>query len=264
MSELLVPLDLAPAPYILADSGFLATLAQVEEQTAALKVTDAHSAQVAASLQVKLTQAGKDLEATRISLSRPFLEAQRKIADVARGPAARIEQAKSALKTQLAAYDAEQRRLAAEAEKARQAEIRRLDEIRRKEIAAEMLRIKEAEEAAKAAMAAVPPEEVGLCLDDDEPAAPPPKTETQRALENLQHAPVVATPKPVGVAMRVTLQATVTDVGLLPDLFVERVPKLAAIRSTYCSGWSEGKSLPEVPGVRFEVKREPVAQGRRF
>lgn len=263
MSELLVPLEIAPAPYVLADSKFLATLENVEGQIARLQVCDGPSAQVAADLQVRLTQAGKKLEEARKELTAPFRAAAEKIMEISRGPAGRIEQAKSALKAQLAAYDAEQRRIAAEAEKARQAEIRRLDAIRKAEIAAELAKIKEAEEAAKAAMAAVPPEEAGMCLDDDEPT-PPQKTETQRALENLQHAPVVAAPRPVGVTMRVTLQATVTDVNLLPDLFVERVPKLAAIKSTYCTGWSEGKPLPEVPGVRFEIKREPVAQGRRF
>lgn len=264
MSELLVPLEIAPAPYVLADSKFLATLESVEGQIARLQVCDGPSAQVAADLQVRLTQAGKKLEEARKELTAPFRAAAEKIMEISRGPAGRIEQAKQTLKAQLAAYDAEQRRIAAEAEKKRQAEIKRLDDIRKAEIAAEMARLKAAEEAARAALAAVPAEEVGMCLDDDEPPAPPVKTETQKALETLQHAPVVAAPKPVGVTMRTTLVPIVVDAALLPDIFVERVPKLAAIRSTYCSGWAEGKPLPEVPGVRFEVKREPVAQGRRY
>lgn len=262
-TELIVPLDLAPAPYVLANSGFLATLAKVEEQAAALTVTDADSAQAAAELQIRLTNAGKELERQRVELARPFLDAQRKIADAARGPAGRIETTKNLLKKQLADYDAEQRRKAAEAEKARQAEIRRLDALRQAEIDKEVARLKEVERLAAEARASLPPEEVGECLDEDDPT-PPPKTEVQRQLEAVQHAPVVAEPKPSGIVFKTTLVAIVEDAAKLPDQFVERVPKLQAIRALYCVGWQEGKAIPVVPGCRFEVKRDAVSSGRRF
>lgn len=261
-TELIVPLDLAPAPYILANSGFLATLAQVEEQVSTLNIHDAESDQLAATLLVRLTTAGVQLEKTRKELTAPFRAAADKIMEVSRGPAGRIEAAKVALKKQQSTYNEDQRRKAAEAERVRQAEIRRLDDLRKAEIAAEMKKIKEAEDAAKAALAAVAPADLGMCLDDDEPVAPPPKTEVQRALETLQHAPVVVAPKPVGVTMRVTLVPTITDVMALPEPFVERVPKMAAIKAVYTVGWTEGKAIPECPGVKFTVNREPVSSGR--
>ena len=116
------------------------------------------------------------------------------------------------------------------------------------------------------AKAAAPSAPAGLDLDDDEPAPEVvvPKTETQKAIETLQHAPVVAAPKPVGVTFRTTLEATVTNVDLLPEPFVTRTPKLAAIKATFCTGWTPERAMPECPGVRFEVKREPVASGRTY
>jgi len=261
-TNLIVPIDLAPAPYILADPGFLATLAAVEGQATALKVTDAATAQQAATLQIKLTTAGKDLEKMRQELTAPFLSAQRKIAEVAREPAARIEAAKVSLRKQLTAYDEEQRRIAAEAERAKQAELARLEKLRREEEAREILRQKAEEKtAAEAAAKIAPNAEAGMCLDDDT-VTPPQMTETQKAIEALKHTPVVAAPKPAGITYRTTLLVTVTDINLLPDQFVERTAKMAAIRATYCSGWAEGKPLPVVPGCKFEALRTAVSTGR--
>lgn len=256
-SELIVPISLAPAPYILADPAFLTTLATVEQQAASLRVTDAASAQAAATLQIRLTTAGKDLEKMRQELTAPFLAAQRKIADVAREPAARIEAAKVSLRKQLTAYDEEQRRLAAEAERVRQTELRRLELVRQEEERKEAARLAEIQRRADEAAAAN--REVPVDFDAEVPA---PKTETQKAIEAIKYAPVAVAPKPAGISFRVTLVAVVTDVALLPDAFVERTPKLAAIRATYCSGWKEGQALPVVPGVRFEVQRTAVSTGR--
>jgi hypothetical protein len=262
--ELIVPIDVGPAPYTLASASFLSALESVEAQTASLRITDVASAQTAATLQQRLTEAGKLLEQERVRLTQPFLLAQRKIAEVAKGPANRIEVAKSALKAALTNYDAEQRRLAAEEERKRQAELARLAAIRQKEIDAEEAKQREAEriqrEAVEAARKAAPAAPAGMDLDDPEPVVVA-KTAVQKQLETLQHAPVVAAPRPVGVTFRTTLEAVVVNVDLLPEPFITRTAKLAAIKATYCTGFVEGRALPVCPGVRFEVKREPIARG---
>ena len=265
-TSLLVPIDLAPAPYELATSKFIAALTDAETQAAALKVTDATSAQAAAMLQGRLTEAGKLLEAERVRLTAPFLAAQRKIAEVAKGPQNRIEAAKGTLKAALTAYDAECRRQAAEAERKRVAEIARLEAIARDEAKAKA--DAEAAELRKAAEMAAQAEAAGISLgenlDEDEPVAPPVKTATQKAIEVLQHAPVVAAPKPAGVTFRTTLVPVVTDINLLPEPFVEKTAKMRAIISTYCAGWVEGRAIPVVSGVRFDVKRDAVSSGRTW
>ena len=114
-----------PMPLILADQDFLSSLASVESKVAALRVTDAESAQAAATLQGRLTTAGKMLEATRVALKRPYLEIERKIDEVAEGPRVRISVAKRTLADAITVYDQEQRRIAAERELERQAEIQR-------------------------------------------------------------------------------------------------------------------------------------------
>lgn len=101
--QLTVPLDLAPAPYVLANTSFLTTLSQVEEQVDKLNIHDAESNQLAASLLVRLTTAGVQLEKTRKELTAPFRAAADKIMEVSRGPRDRIENAKSALKARQSA-----------------------------------------------------------------------------------------------------------------------------------------------------------------
>lgn len=259
-TELHVVLDLPPAPLVLADSKFLAALAEVEANVASLAVTDAASAQAAANLQTRLTKAGSALEAARKQLKQPFIEAGRRIDAVAVEPANRIEAAKTRLKSALAAYDAEQQRIAREAEEARQRELRRLEAIRRAEEETARKRQAEIEEAArKAAAASAAPI---LDIEDDEPPAAPVKTETEKAIEAVKYAPPVVAARPAGITYKTTLVATVVDVNKLPDVFVEKIAKLRAIQSTFCTGWKEGATLPECAGVRFEVKREAVSTGR--
>lgn len=255
-----VAVVLPPAPYALATSGFLSTLAQVEAEIAALKVTDGPSAQACANIQTRLTSAGSALEKQRKALKEPFIEAGRAIDRAAAAPGERIEAAKQQVKRLLTAYDNEQRRLQAEAERARLAEIARLQKIADDEAAAakaEADRIA-AELAAKAGVTPVAEE-----WDEEVPAPPVVKTETQKAIETLTHAPAVVAPRPAGVAFRTVLVATVTDVNKLPDCFVVKTANLAAIRATFCSKWSEGQALPVLDGVKFEMDRQPVATGKR-
>lgn len=262
-------LILPPAPYTLATAGFLATLATVEIEIAEATITDAASAQTVANIQSRLTAAGQALEKQRKALKDPFRLAGEAIDAAARAPADRIEKAKQAVKSKLSAYDTAERAKAAEAERVRQLEINRLAKIRQAEIDAEMAKLRGAEriqrEAAEAALKNAPAAVAGLDLDDEypEPVAIP-KTEAQKALETAQHAPVVVAPKPAGVTFRVTLVPVVKDVNLLPEAFVTKEPKMRALISTFCSGWSEGRALPVVAGVEFQVKREPVSSGRGY
>ncbi len=259
-ASLEVVLTLPPAPLVLASAGFLTTLSQVEAEIAAMAVTDGPSAQAAANTQTRLTQAGSTLEKQRKALKEPFLEAGRAIDAAAQAPAARIEAAKGKVKRLLADYDAAERAQAALAEKARLAEIARLQKIAADEAAAEKART-DAIAAELAAKAVSAPAAEEWDAAPEEPA-PVQKTETEKRIEALVHAPAVVAPKPAGVSFRTTLVATVTDASKLPDVFVDRVPKLAAIRSLYCVKWQEGQAIPVLEGCKFEVKREPVSSGR--
>ena len=258
-SELQVPITLPPAPHILANTSFLTTLAQVEKQVEELHVIDATTAQAAADLTTRLTSAGNQLEKTRKTLKQPFIEAGRAIDAAAEGPSRRIDDAKRRLKDSLAAYHAEQQRLAEEAERKRQAELRRLEDLRRKEEEAERQKQAEIAEAARKAAESAKVDVVDI---DDEPAEPAPKTEVQKQLEAVAYAPVVAPAKPVGVSYRVFLSFVVEDVNKLPEVFVEKTAKVAAIRATFCNGWKEGEPMPVCDGVRFEVKRDVMSTGR--
>jgi hypothetical protein len=261
--QLIVEAATPPAPLILASSGFLNTLASVEEDVAALKITDQTSYKLAATLQVRLTSAGSALEKQRVALKSPFIEIGRKIDEAAKFPANRIEAAKNSVKRAIAAYDAEQQRLAAEAERKRQEELAKLEAARAEELRLEEERRQQLEAEAKAAAAKAPVATAApLDFDEPEPAPEPPKTETQVALETLQHTPVVAPVRPAGISFKITLVPVVVDLKQVPDVFVERTVKLRAVISTFCQGWREGDELPVCPGVRFDVKKEPVSTGR--
>lgn len=255
--QLTVVMPLPAMPLVLADEVFMATLASVEKQIEVMKVETLTEAQEAANLQVRLTTAGKKLNAARIALNKSLADGIAKINDAARGPDGRIEAAKDRLKLLIGAFDAEQRRIAAEAEQKRRDELTRLENQRMAEQAA--LDKKAAELAAVAAEAAKKSAPI-FEMDFDE--GPPPKTETQKAIEAIQHAPAVVAPKVAGLAFKVRLVANVVDATLLPEMFVERVAKLLAIQQTFCTGWKEGAPLPICPGVKFEVKREAVSTGR--
>lgn len=254
-----VEIVLPEAPHTLATPGFLATLAEVEKQIASMAVADPASAQAAADLQSRLTRAGSDLEKQRKALKEPFIAAGRAIDEAASGPASRIEIAKGSIKRLLTAYDAEQRRIAAEAERKRQEELQRLREQQLREEAE--LRQKAAEAARIAAELAKANEEPPMEFDDS-PPPPDPAIETARRIAELQKAPAVVAPKPVGVVFRTTLLATVTDVSKLPDMFVTKTANVRAIAATFCSGYKEGQPLPVCAGVEFRVDKQPVSTGR--
>lgn len=249
-----------PSPLRLAQPAFLSSIKECETQIATLKITDTASAQLAATLQARLTTADKMLEATRKKLKDPVLEQGRKIDEAARAPAARIQAAKTALSRAQVAYMDEQQRIAQRIERERQAELQRLERIRLAEESEAKRKTDElALQAAEAAKKSKAPE---IDIDDDEPAAPPPKTETEKAIETLKHTPAVLPAKSAGVAYKVRLIHRVESVALLPEPFVTKTANDAAIRATYCSGWKEGDPIPTVPGVRFEVDKQVVSTGK--
>lgn len=257
----LVPL---PAPLRLATTGFITGLKEVEARIATLKIVDQETAQEAADLLVRLTAAGKVLEETRVRLTQPVLEQQRKINALAKAPQDRIDRAKRALQIAATAYDNEQRRISEAAEAARKKELLRLQLIKLEEDKAARLKAQKLAEEAEAA-AALRAEQnrpaPAIFMDFGEEEAPQ-KTETEKAIEAVQFAPAVVAPKPAGIAFRTVLVPTVTDVKALPDLFVTRVPNIAALRATFCNGYKEGEPLPECAGVRFEIIKSPVSTGR--
>lgn len=251
-----------PSPLRLAQPAFLSSLRECETQIASLKITDAPSAQLAATLNSRLTTAGKMLEDTRAKLKAPVLEQGRKIDEAAKAPAARIATAKATLQRALTAYDQEQQRIALNAEIARRKELDRLEKLRLAEEAAARAKTEElARLAAEAAKKATAPA-LEVDFDDDVPAEPPPKTEIEKQIEQVKHAPAAVVERPAGTTYRVSLRHTVTDVKALPEPFVIRTANDMAIRAAFCAGYVDGAPLPECPGVKFHVERTAVSTGR--
>lgn len=260
-----VVLTLPPAPLVLATGGFLSSLAAVEAELAATtSLTTQEAAQQCATIQSRITTAESILEKQRKALKAPFKAAGEAIDAAAAEPFARLAAAKQRVKSLLTAYDEALRIKAANEERARQAELKRLSDIAAAEkaeadrqaaaIAADLAA------KAEAARAAMP--DIEVMEMDDEPPAPVQKTETEKAIERLQHAPVPVAPKPVGIAFKVTLIPTVVDIAKVPDIFVTRTANMQALRSTFCTGFSEGQVLPTCAGVEFIIKREPVSTGK--
>lgn len=262
----------APAPHlplILCTGGFMATLATVEAQTKELAVIkDAVGNQSAANLLSRATKAGTDLNRQRLELVRPYQDQIDAINLLAKQPGARLDAVKASLKVSQTNFVAEQRRLAEDAERARQAELRRLESIRLQEEAAAKKKAEEiAEQVRKVQEAA---KSAGLPLEteleteiwDELPPEVPQKTETERQIEAIKFAPAVVVAKAAGVREVTSLVPFVTDVNKLPDIFVEKTAKIAVIRSVYCAGHKKGDALPVLDGCRFEEQTTTVSTGR--
>ncbi len=249
-------------PLVLANQAFLTTLADVEAQVGSLKIVDAQTAQFAANLQIRLTEAGKKLEATRLQLKRPFIDISAKIDATARVPADRIEKAKAALRNAQVDWDAHQRKIAADAEAARQKELERLEKLRREEEAEAKRKTDELARIAAAAAAAnkAPVEEIEF--GDDAPDEPAPKTATELEIERVKFAPAPVVEKPAGITFRVSLRHLVENLAVLPETFVNKTANDTAIRATFCNGYRDGEPLPSCPGVKFWVERTPVSTGK--
>jgi hypothetical protein len=277
----IVPIVVSQEPCVLLEQTFMARLTEIENLAAKIRITDDASAKEVAEVQQWLTTTGNALEKARESHIRPFLDAQKAINTAAKGPASRILLAKIVVNTQLIAWDTLQKKLAAEkeakrladlaAEEAtRKAEIARLQKIADAEKAAAEKRAQELLDAQKAAEAAKPPEPACDIDLDDEPVeeiAPPApvKTETEKALENLKHAPAVISepitaPKIQGMTFRESLKLVSCDVQQLPEAFVILEPDMVKIRAIYCTPWQKGQPIPQLPGATFEIVKTPVSR----
>lgn len=259
MNDLTVPIQQAPAPYVLLSGTFIAELEKLEALARDIKVSTPEQAQQAADFQAKLTTAGRELEKMRVELTAPFLKAQRQIAEVAKAPAGRIEVAKNALKAKLVAFDDAERARVAEQERLRQQELKRLEAQRLKEEQEQAKRLAEIAEKARQQSAATVEE-----FDDGEPIeVVTPKTEVEKRIEAFtSNTPPPIAFKVAGITMKSTLSIEGVDIRKLPDAFVERTANMAAIRSVYCTGWKEGDPLPVCAGVTFKINRTAVTTGR--
>lgn len=288
-TALVVKADLPPAPFQIADANFMAALAAIEAEVVDLKITDAASDQLAVDLQSKLTKTGVALNEFRLGLTRPLEAAQKAIKAAADVPLNRIELAKNQLKIARVRYDDQQRRIAVEAERVRQAEIDRQEKIRQSELARlEAVRVAEEKETARiveenrreglrlvaeiaakneaARLAGLPvpvePEVLDFC--DEEPPEPV-KTETEKAIEALKFSPTVVAPvpiapKPKGAYFKTTLRLVSTDPLKLPEQFVIRSANEKALRAVFCGPWQEGQPIPSIPGAVFEIVKDSVTR----
>lgn len=280
---------------MLADQAFMSTLAERERRILELDITDSSGAQVAADLQRLITDDGIALEKDRKILIAPLEAFQKKINATAKPVLLRIETAKARLSAKLAGWANKEKERQAQIERDRQAELQRLqvkaEEERRQAAAAaqKVLDATRAREAAAAAHVAAPAPAAApavrtlpgmaprVLLAPETPPAPivpairmlgilgaappaPPKTETQVAIERLQHAPApAAAAMPVGVKFVTTLEFEILDVAVLPEPFVIRKADEKKIREQFCVGHVKGSPLPELAGVKFTENTRSVS-----
>lgn len=247
---------------ILADANFMSTLKQVEGTVASIKITDAQSAQQAADLLTRLTKAGTALEKQRVALKSPYLTLMTQIDAAAKGASNRIDAAKRTLSKLQTDFAIEQARIAREAEEQRKRDLAALEaKLAQERKDAEEKARKIAEElAAKAPVAAAVEEEN---FDECFPTVyPMEKTETEKAIEAVKFAPAPAVVKPTGLREVVTLFPHLVDINIVPDMFVTKTLKLAALQSTFCRSHKKGDKFPECPGIRFEEQITHVSTGK--
>lgn len=263
-----------PAPYTLADAGFVSTLEAYERQIADLKIVDDASNQLAAMIQIRLTEAGKALEKKRLELIRPALDWQELIQATAKPVKTRIDSAKLALSNALVVYSDKQIAAAKKAEAERLEELARLERVRQveafaakkksDELAAAVAKAETDRLAAMSAQQLADAEELTFVEDETpipEDLPPPEKTETEQKIEALKFAPVVVAAKPQSIKYVTELRIQSVDVSKLPEVFIRREALEGKIRQAFCVGWTEAAPLPVVPGVVFEVHRYAASTG---
>lgn len=248
---------LPPLPLVLVDASFAGHLATLGDQIKVLRIVGPEDAQTAAKLLTEVTLLEKQLEKCRKEAKQPFLDMGRNIDTAAKTPSTALDAMKTAVKSRMAAWDAEQRRIAAEAESARQAELARLEAEKQRE---EDEARRKAEELAKT----LPAEDVlDFEFDESAPTEEAPKSEIDKQIEAVKYAPAVApAAAPAGITYRTYLRYAVTDVNALPEQFVTRSANMNAIREAFVVGYKDGDPVPTLPGVKFSVDRVPVSTGR--
>ena len=252
-ADLVIAGEIPPVPFVLLSGQFMEALELNEWNATHLDVTDEKTAQQAADLQRDLTSAGQALERERKRLIAPFVDFQREINAASAAPGQRIEVAKARLRSKLGSWQEKERARLAQIERDRQTELDRLRKKKDEEDRAAAESARKALEASKpkalAPAAAVPIRRLNLV---PKLPPPPPKSETQVAIERLEHAPApVAAAKPAGVRFVTRLKHKVIDMAVLPEPFVIRTPDDKKIRETFCVGFQKGDDLPICPGVEF-------------
>jgi colicin import membrane protein len=244
--------ELPLSPILVIPSDTLALVDRFRHAVSSLAITSADRAEEAACLLRQIADTANALEARRKEVKQPFLDAERKIDAAVKAPAATLDAARTGLRGKLAAWQAEQDRIARENERRRQEELARLERERR-----------EAEERARAAQAAASTAETLDEFGADEIAAEQQAATIAQRTAALAIARVELPAKPAGITYRTTLKAEVVDVKLLPSHLVTVTANEAAIRAQFCTGYKEGQPVPVQPGIRFTVEKLPVISSRR-
>ena len=133
------------------------------------------------------------------------------------------------------------------------AEIRRLEDQKRKE---EAERKRLADEEAERIRAAAPKVEA---MELDLPPEAPTPIEEKIAV--AQAAPAIVAPKPQGARWKVSLKYSILKISDLPAEYQVISPNEPKIRGL-TAGWTEGMPIPTLPGVRFYEDRQFQGTGR--
>lgn len=210
----------------------------------------------------------KEIEETRLSLTRPLDESKRRIMDLFRGPLDRLNQAQEVLrKSMLVWKQAEDARIAREreeAERAAEAERVRLEQERAAAEAAE----REARARADAALAQGDTDAAMAAIAAAEEANATAAEAAERA-ELAEIAPTIAmpaaTPKAAGISTRQTWKAEVVDFAALVKAAGERPELLAYLQPNDSAIAGVAKALKgetRIPGVRVYAE-ESLAVRRK-
>lgn len=229
----------------------------------------------AAGAMRKLKECSKSVEDCRTEVKSPVLEAGRRIDQLAKDYIAPVLAEESRIRGLMNSYAAEQKRRADEAERARQAELRRIERERQEAEAAERRKAEEARLAAEAVQRAKDEAETAFTVDearlaaereqkakaDAETAVAAAEHERQRqaelAAEQKTKSMPVAVAKPQGVTVKEVWKFEVLNVrdvyASAPNLCrVEVVSSLVndAIRA----------GTREIPGLRIYSVTETVVR----
>ena len=204
--------------------------AQTLAEAKALTVESAEDLATATELLNDITRRQKEVDAERVTVNQPHLDAGRRVDDAFRGPQQDLDLAKTVTKNQIRVY---QDRL----ERERRAEEQRLRELAEKER-------RELEALSQVA------EEEGL----EETAE-----ELRREADSIA-APIVPSrvQRTEGLAMREEWRFEIVDASKLPRQFL--IPNEQAIRAHVKSM----KGQAQIPGVRIWSDKQPVANGRGY
>lgn len=213
-------------------------------------VTSDFEVELAGQVLVEIRRLTKECEDSRVAIKAPVLDLGRDIDRVAKGFVEGIQTEAVRIGRLVAAYQTEQQRIAADAARARQAE---LDRIECERMAAEEKARKEAESAmAKAAT----PEAAEVAAVKAEVAQAEAARAAQRSAESVAVAPAPP-PKLAGVSVRQVWKFEVLDINALhaarPEL-VNLVPDIRQINGFIAAGDRV------IPGLR--IWQEPETRVR--